>query len=45
MRRAAAKRVDGLVIWDRLQLYAAFTDLPEAKRINPLDRHSKAQAG
>jgi hypothetical protein len=30
---------------DRLQLDAAFTDLPEAKRINPLDSISKAQAG
>jgi hypothetical protein len=33
------------VIWDRLQLDAAFTDLPEEKKINPLDSISKAQAG
>jgi hypothetical protein len=33
------------VIWDRLQLDVTFTNLPEAKRINPLDSISKAQAG
>jgi excisionase family DNA binding protein len=32
------KRVDGRVIWDRLKIEAAFTDLPEEKKVNPLDR-------
>jgi predicted DNA-binding transcriptional regulator AlpA len=37
-RMPRPKRVDGRVIWDRLQLDAAFTDLPDDKRVNPLDR-------
>ena len=37
-RMPRPKRVDGRVIWDRLQLDAAFSDLPEDKRLNPLDR-------
>jgi hypothetical protein len=37
-RMPRPKRVDGRVIWDRFKLEAAFTDLPEEKRINPLDR-------
>jgi hypothetical protein len=32
------KRVDGRVIWDRLRLDAAFTDLPDDKRGNQMDR-------
>jgi hypothetical protein len=36
-RMPKAKRVDGRVIWDRLRLDAAFSDLGE-DRINPLDR-------
>jgi hypothetical protein len=32
------KRVDGRVIWNRFKLEAAFTDLPEEKKANPLDR-------
>lgn len=37
-RMPRPKRVDGRVIWDRLKIEAAFTDLPEEKKINPLDR-------
>ncbi|MBI5128947.1 MAG: hypothetical protein HZA66_05865 [Rhodopseudomonas palustris] len=37
-RMPRPKRVDGRVIWDRLRLDAAFSDLDEDKRINPLDR-------
>ncbi|MGY3615928.1 helix-turn-helix transcriptional regulator [Bradyrhizobium sp. USDA 10063] len=36
-RMPRPKRVDGRVIWDRLRLDAAFTDLGEEKT-NPLDR-------
>jgi hypothetical protein len=32
------KRVDGRVIWDRLKPDMAFSDLPEEKKVNPLDR-------
>jgi hypothetical protein len=32
------KRVDGRVIWDRIKLDMAFTDLPEEKKVNPFDR-------
>jgi predicted DNA-binding transcriptional regulator AlpA len=37
-RMPRPKRADGRVIWDRLKIEAAFTDLPEEKKINPLDR-------
>lgn len=37
-RMPKPKRVDGRVIWDRLRLDAAFSDLSEEKTINPLDR-------
>ncbi|MBR0693598.1 AlpA family transcriptional regulator [Bradyrhizobium lablabi] len=37
-RMPKPKRVDGRVVWDRLRLEAAFTDLPEEKVKNPLDR-------
>jgi predicted DNA-binding transcriptional regulator AlpA len=36
-RMPRPKRVDGRVIWDRLKLDMAFSDLPEEKRINPWD--------
>lgn len=36
-RMPRPKRVDGRVIWDRYALDAAFTDLPEEKKINRLD--------
>jgi predicted DNA-binding transcriptional regulator AlpA len=36
-RMPRPKRVDGRVIWDRFKLEAAFTDLPEEKRVNPWD--------
>jgi predicted DNA-binding transcriptional regulator AlpA len=36
-RMPRPKRVDGRVIWDRFKLEAAFTDLPEEKRVNPFD--------
>jgi predicted DNA-binding transcriptional regulator AlpA len=37
-RMPRPKRVDGRVIWDRLKIEAAFSDLPEDTRVNPLDR-------
>lgn len=37
-RMPRPKRVDGRVIWDRLKIEAAFTDLPEERALNPLDR-------
>jgi hypothetical protein len=37
-RMPKPKRVDGRVIWDRLRLDAAFSDLSEEKATNPLDR-------
>ena len=37
-RMPRPKRVDGRVIWDRVKLDMAFTDLPEEKKVNPLDR-------
>ena len=37
-RMPRPKRVDGRVIWDRLRIEAAFTDLPEDNKANPLDR-------
>ena len=36
-RMPRPKRVDGRVIWDRLKIEAAFTDLPEEKKVNPWD--------
>lgn len=32
------KRIDGRVVWDRLKIDAAFSDLPDEARTNPLDR-------
>ena len=37
-RMPRPKRIDGRVIWDRLRIEAAFTDLPEERVLNPLDR-------
>lgn len=37
-RMPRPKRVDGRVIWDRLKIEAAFSDLPEERVANPLDR-------
>lgn len=37
-RMPKPKKVDGRVIWDRLKIEAAFTDLPEERALNPLDR-------
>lgn len=37
-RMPRPKRVDGRVIWDRRRVEAAFTDLPEDRVLNPLDR-------
>ena len=37
-RMPKPKKVDGRVIWDRLQIEGAFTDLPEDRVLNPLDR-------
>lgn len=41
-RMPKPKRVDSRVVWDRLRLEAAFTDLPEEKVRNPLDRMFEA---
>jgi hypothetical protein len=41
-RMPRPERVDGRVVWDRLRLDAAFTDLPEDNRVNPLDRMLEA---
>jgi hypothetical protein len=37
-RMPRPKRVDGRVVWDRLRLDMAFSDLPEDTKTNPLDR-------
>lgn len=37
-RMPRPKRIDGRVVWDRLRLDSAFAELPEDKKINPLDR-------
>jgi excisionase family DNA binding protein len=37
-RMPRPKRIDGRVVWDRLRIEAAFTDLPEERVLNPLDR-------
>jgi len=37
-RMPKPKRIDGRVVWDRVKLDAAFTDLPDDERLNPLDR-------
>lgn len=36
-RMPRPKRIDGRVVWDRLALDSAFTDLPSADAVNPLD--------
>lgn len=41
-RMPRPKRVDGRVIWDRLALEAAFSDLPEDRPENILDRLLRA---
>lgn len=37
-RMPRPKRVDGRVIWDRLRLDAAFSDIDDVPKTNPLDR-------
>jgi predicted DNA-binding transcriptional regulator AlpA len=37
-RMPRPKRVDTRVIWDRLKIETAFSDLPDDNRVNPLDR-------
>lgn len=37
-RMPRPKRIDGRVIWDRVAIEAAFSDLPEDGSGNPLDR-------
>lgn len=37
-RMPRPKRIDGRVVWDRLKIEAAFSDLPDEKQVNPLDR-------
>lgn len=41
-RMPRPKRVDGRVIWDRLRIEAAFSDLPDDTKVNPLDRMLKS---
>jgi len=41
-RMPRAKRVDGRVVWDRIKLDMAFSDLPDDTRANPLDRMLQA---
>jgi predicted DNA-binding transcriptional regulator AlpA len=41
-RMPRPKRVDGRVVWDRLKVDAAFSDLPDDSRANPLDRMLKS---
>ena len=36
-RMPRPKRIDGRVVWDRLAVDAAFSDLPSEGRENPLD--------
>lgn len=37
-RMPKPKRIDSRVVWDRAKLDAAFSDLPDDVRVNPLDR-------
>jgi predicted DNA-binding transcriptional regulator AlpA len=37
-RMPRPKRIDGRVVWDRLKVDAAFSDLPDDSRANPLDQ-------
>jgi predicted DNA-binding transcriptional regulator AlpA len=37
-RMPRPKRIDGRVVWDRIKVDAAFSDLPEDSRANPLDQ-------
>jgi predicted DNA-binding transcriptional regulator AlpA len=37
-RMPKPKRIDGRVVWDRLKIEAAFSDLPDDNKANPLDR-------
>ena len=37
-RMPRPKRIDGRLVWDRLAVEAAFSDLPEDAPANPLDR-------
>jgi predicted DNA-binding transcriptional regulator AlpA len=41
-RMPRPKRIDGRVIWDRLKIEAAFSDLPDDATANPLDRMLRA---
>jgi excisionase family DNA binding protein len=41
-RMPRPKRIDGRVVWDRLRIEAAFSDLPDDNRLNPLDRMTRA---
>jgi predicted DNA-binding transcriptional regulator AlpA len=41
-RMPKPKRIDGRVVWDRIKIEAAFSDLPDDNRINPLDRMTRA---
>ncbi len=37
-RMPKPKRIDGRVVWDRLKIEAAFSDLPDEGAANPWDR-------
>jgi excisionase family DNA binding protein len=41
-RMPKPKRIDGRVVWDRIKIEAAFSDLPDDNRVNPLDRMTSA---
>jgi excisionase family DNA binding protein len=42
-RMPRPKRIDGRVVWDRLRLDVAFSDLPDDTKVNPLDRMLSAK--
>lgn len=41
-RMPKPKRIDGRVVWDRLQVEAAFSDLPSDGAANPWDKMLRA---
>lgn len=37
-RMPKPKKIDGRVVWDRLKIESAFSDLPDVETANPWDR-------
>jgi excisionase family DNA binding protein len=37
-RMPRPKKIDGRVVWDRIKIEAAFTDLPDEEQVNPWDQ-------